>query len=70
MSKLYQVAGSEGQDPDYQYLSEIQRSMDMTSAEYEYPLALSLDNTPPPCPSPPVPDHEDQPGGSQSEQPI
>ncbi len=39
--------------------------MDMTSAEYEYPL--SLDNTPPPCPSP---DHEDQPGGSQSEQPI
>ncbi len=34
-----------------QYLSEIQTSMDMTSAEYEYPL--SLDNTPPPCPSRP-----------------
>ena len=64
-SKLPSSAGSEGQDPHYQCLSAIQTSMDMTSAEYEYPL--SLDNTPPPCPSP---DHEDQPGGSQSEQPI
>ncbi len=40
---------------------KLRRSMDMTSAECEYPL--SLDNTPPPCPSPS--DHEDQ-----SEQPI
>ncbi len=39
-------ATSEGQDPDYQYLSEIQTSMDMTGAEYMYEYPLIGQHTP------------------------